>query len=147
MIKLIIGTLLLSGAFLAETRAAPLPMAFAVYCIDHIDLCPTVGPKKVAHNQKLSALAARIQAKVNRDIAPRHESIDVWNDNVSQGDCDDYVMTKRKALIKAGVPATAMTVRVGRVRGETHVVLVLNTSRGKIILDNLRSKIYFEGFR
>lgn len=53
-------------------------------------------------------------------------------------DCEDYVLEKRAALIDAGVPADALTIATARTwRGEHHAVLILATSEGDFVLDNL----------
>jgi predicted transglutaminase-like cysteine proteinase len=53
-------------------------------------------------------------------------------------DCEDYVLEKRVALIDAGVPADALTIATARTwRGEHHAVLILATSEGDFVLDNL----------
>lgn len=131
----------LASALLSFVSAAE-PMAFSIYCMDHIDECPTKGPRFVRYSAPLMQLVSKVQTQVNGAIIPRRETVDVWSADVASGDCDDYVMTKRRRLIRAGVPATAMRVVVGRRFGESHVVLVVKTDRGEIILDNLRRTAY-----
>lgn len=131
----------LASALLSFVSAAE-PMAFSIYCMDHIDECPTKGPRFVRYSPTLMQLVSRVQTQVNGAIIPRRETVDVWSADVSSGDCDDYVMTKRRRLIRAGIPATAMRVVVGRRLGESHVVLVVKTDRGEIVLDNLHRDAY-----
>ena len=62
---------------------------------------------------------------------------DVWSVNVTAGDCEDCVLAKRKALIRAGIPSVALRIAAVKTRaGEGHAILVVNTSRGRIVLDN-----------
>lgn len=89
-------------------------------------------------------LVSKIQTQVNRDITPKRDANDVWSADVSSGDCDDYVMTKRRRLIRAGIPATAMRVQVGRRGNEGHVVLIIRTDKGEIVLDNPRRSAYLQ---
>lgn len=131
---------LASAAFSLVSAAEPI--AFSIYCMDHLDECPTKGPRFVRYSAPLMQLVSKVQTQVNGAIIPRRETVDVWSADVSSGDCDDYVMTKRRRLIQAGVPATAMRVVVSRRSGEGHVVLVLRTDKGEIILDNLRRTAY-----
>ncbi|MEZ2407231.1 putative transglutaminase-like cysteine proteinase [Bosea sp. OAE752] len=58
------------------------------------------------------------------------------------GNCNDYVLLKRRLLIEAGWPKSAllMTVVVTP-EGEGHLVLTVRTDRGDLILDNVREKI------
>lgn len=70
------------------------------------------------------------------------ERVDIWSLNPRAGDCDDYVMTKRHRLIKAGLPASALRVAIVRTRtGEGHAVLLVATADGELVLDNLRRNI------
>ncbi|MBP1862313.1 transglutaminase-like cysteine peptidase [Rhizobium herbae] len=127
----------LASALLSLVKAAE-PIAFSLYCMEHIDECPTKGPRSVRYSATLMQLVSKVQTQVNSEITPRRETVDVWSADVSSGDCDDYVMTKRRRLIRAGIPATAMRVAVSRRFGEGHVVLIVNTDKGEIVLDNLR---------
>jgi predicted transglutaminase-like cysteine proteinase len=53
------------------------------------------------------------------------------------GDCDNYVLLKRKMLIEAGWPREALLITVVRDRhGDGHAVLTVKTDRGEFILDN-----------
>ncbi len=55
-----------------------------------------------------------------------------------RGDCEDYVLAKRRALIAGGIPATALSIAIVRtVWGESHAVLLLAVDDGEYVLDNL----------
>lgn len=59
-----------------------------------------------------------------------------------RGDCEDYVLEKRRALIERGVPASALSISIVTTqRGVTHAVLLVNTSRGEYVLDSLTDRI------
>jgi predicted transglutaminase-like cysteine proteinase len=54
------------------------------------------------------------------------------------GDCEDYALEKRRRLIAAGVPESALSMAVAvTARGETHAVLVVSFESGDWVLDNL----------
>ena len=54
------------------------------------------------------------------------------------GDCEDYALEKRRQLIEAGVPETALSMAVAfTARGESHAVLVVSLQSGDWVLDNL----------
>lgn len=56
----------------------------------------------------------------------------------ARGDCEDYVLAKRRALIEAGVAPNALSIAIVRTRrGETHAVLLVATTEGELVLDNL----------
>lgn len=59
-----------------------------------------------------------------------------------KGNCNDYVLMKRKLLIEAGWPRSAllMTVVVDQ-HGDGHLILMVRTDRGDLILDNMREEI------
>lgn len=123
-------------------KTASSPIAFSLYCLRNIDECPTKGPKKVAWTTELRSKIVEVQHRVNADITPRNDAADVWQADVAFGDCDDYVMTKRRHLIKAGIPATAMDLRIKRLAdGQGHVTLLVRTTEGTYELDNLRKSV------
>lgn len=58
------------------------------------------------------------------------------------GDCEDYAITKRHKLIAQGWPIRSLRLAVARTAwGEGHAVLVVKTSDGDLVLDNLTSAI------
>lgn len=58
------------------------------------------------------------------------------------GDCEDYVLVKRKALLEAGWPASTLLIAVVRQQsGAGHAVLLVRTDRGDLALDNQSGSI------
>ncbi|MCV9965406.1 transglutaminase-like cysteine peptidase [Pararhizobium sp. BT-229] len=58
------------------------------------------------------------------------------------GDCEDYVLLKRKRLMQAGFsPSDLLITVVLQPNGEGHAVLTVRTDRGDFVLDNMRSKV------
>lgn len=58
------------------------------------------------------------------------------------GNCNDYVLLKRRLLIEAGWPKSALLMTVVRTpEGEGHLVLMARTNRGDLVLDNMRNSI------
>lgn len=71
----------------------------------------------------------------DREIFGREE---VWAYPTEVGDCEDFVLLKRKKLMEAGFsPADLLITVVRKPDGEGHAVLTLRTSQGDYILDNL----------
>jgi len=119
-----------------------IPVAYSLYCLDHMDECRQSPPARIAYTRELSGLLQQVNLAVNRDIRPLPEKSDVWTLEPKEGDCDDYVMTKRSRLIKAGVPIGALRVAVVRTpSGVGHAVLIVNTTDGDLVLDNIRKTI------
>ena len=54
------------------------------------------------------------------------------------GDCEDFVLEKRRELIANGWPEADLLIAVVRkLDGEGHAVLIAHTDRGDLVLDNL----------
>lgn len=88
----------------------------------------------------------RINTRVNRSIRRSDDyaafgRADYWAsgaDHVKRGDCEDYALAKRRALIDAGVPGEALSIAIVRtLHGEMHAVLLVATHEGEVVLDNL----------
>jgi predicted transglutaminase-like cysteine proteinase len=96
------------------------------------------------------ALINRVNRSVNRRIRnasdlTNYGKLDYWqapmNDG-ARGDCEDYVLAKREALIEAGVPAAALSIAIVETRwGESHAVLLVSGDTGEVVLDNLSAWI------
>lgn len=85
-----------------------------------------------------------VNRQVNRAIRhvedrDRFGQEDHWTrPEAGQGDCEDYVLAKRFALIESGVPAEALSIAIVETAwGETHAVLLLASDRGEYVLDSL----------
>ena len=123
-------------------KASIVPIAFSLYCLDHIAECTKSSKSQVAYTSKTRNLLASVNRAVNRSIKPLADRREAWSLNPAYGDCDDYVMTKRSRLIRAGIPSGALRVAVVRTpRGEGHAILIVKTSEGEFALDNLRKTI------
>lgn len=63
---------------------------------------------------------------------------EVWTYPNGYGDCEDYALGKRRALIDLGWPAGSLLMALVRQSdGNAHAVLVAVTSAGDLVLDNL----------
>ena len=86
------------------------------------------------------AVNAAVKPMNDRDIYGREE---VWTypDN-GIGDCEDYVLEKRRRLEASGISLSNLLITVVRKRdGEGHAVLTVRTDRGDLILDNLNDEV------
>jgi predicted transglutaminase-like cysteine proteinase len=58
------------------------------------------------------------------------------------GDCEDYVLLKRKMLVDAGWPREALLITVVRdKKGEGHAVLTVKSDKGEFVLDNQNENV------
>ena len=85
----------------------------------------------------------RINKWVNEPIKPMTDLehwgvVEKWSyPDDGYGDCEDYVLLKRRMLIQAGWPREALLITVVRdKKGEGHAVLTVKTDKGEFILDN-----------
>jgi predicted transglutaminase-like cysteine proteinase len=92
-------------------------------------------------------LLGRVNHSVNAGIAPAHKSYgpelqEGWTIAPSAGDCNDYAVTKRHELLQSGLPAKALRLAVVKTAsGIGHLVLVVATTKGDIVMDNLTEAI------
>lgn len=65
-----------------------------------------------------------------------------WAYPTTAGDCEDFVLLKRKMLMNQGIPASDLLITVVlQPNGDGHAVLTVRTDRGDFILDNMRNKV------
>ena len=123
------------------------PAAHAVFCADNPQVCVGGGQNRIAMTAKTWTLLNRVNTSYNRAIIAAsdydiHGRSDVWTIGSRFGDCEDFSLSKRRALIAANVPASAMSIAVVRTAdGTGHAVLVVRTDRGDFVLDNRRPDI------
>jgi predicted transglutaminase-like cysteine proteinase len=130
------------GGPTSEVMAAP-PLGFTILCIKQPNECVGGGASVVSATEETMDTLRGVNNRVNRSIAPRADgAADVWTVNARAGDCEDYVLAKRRALIRAGLPASALRIAFVRTRsGQDHAILIVNTDSGKLVLDNLTGAI------
>ncbi|MBB6014764.1 putative transglutaminase-like cysteine proteinase [Aquamicrobium lusatiense] len=125
--------------------------------IGHYDFCQinkaecsirTVDRGPVKMTQQLWDMLVKVSVGVNAAVTPMSdmeiygkEEVWAYPDN-GVGDCEDYVLEKRRQLNKMGVPLSDLLITVVRKPdGEGHAVLTVRTSKGDFILDNLRDDV------
>lgn len=127
---------------LANHYAAVTPLAMQYFCAQHANQCASGGRSQVTMTPNVMAVLKQVNSRVNGSIRPRAERADVWSLNPTSGDCEDYVLSKRAALISKGLPAGALRIAYTHTRrGEPHAVLVVKTSQGDLVLDNLSGSV------
>lgn len=122
--------------------AAITPLALQFFCAENPRECASGGSSKVTMTPNLMGVLKQVNGHVNRAIRPVADSSDQWNLNPQSGDCEDFVLSKRSALVRSGVSAGALRIAYTHTRrGEPHAVLVVRTSEGDFVLDNLTDSI------
>jgi predicted transglutaminase-like cysteine proteinase len=87
-----------------------------------------------------------VNRTVNSSIRPQRKEYGLagekWALGPDRGDCNDYAVTKRHALIGKGWPTrTVLLSEVVTLSGEHHLVTVVRTNDGDLVLDNLTDQI------
>jgi predicted transglutaminase-like cysteine proteinase len=88
-----------------------------------------------------------VNSLVNRIVEPTPDEelygeIERWTYPENRGDCEDYVLLKRRMLIQRGWPASSLLITVVTdENGAGHAVMTARTSSGDFILDNKNSKV------
>ena len=137
------------GSFQAPLQPVDAGALFSAdYRLTDYDLMAAPSPSQPrltsALLQQLNAVNQRINAAIRpKPSTPADHAPDTWRlpiaDGTYVGDCKDYVLEKRRALVLEGVPQQALSIAVVlTARGEGHAVLVVATDKGEFVLDNLR---------
>ena len=67
---------------------------------------------------------------------------EVWAYPEGAGDCEDYVLEKRRDLMRQGLSLSNLLITVVRKPdGEGHAVLTVRTDKGDFVLDNLTDSV------
>jgi predicted transglutaminase-like cysteine proteinase len=129
------------------TRA---PIGWVEFCVEYKGECDTKPsqPRDIVLTPKAWTDLVKVNDWVNETIKPMTDLdhwgvVERWNyPDDGYGDCEDYVLQKRRMLMKAGWPREALLITVVRdTKGDGHAVLTVKTSRGEFILDNERNEI------
>ena len=126
------------------------PIGYVTFCRDHQAECRPSGP--IVDREPLTperrAELEQVNRFVNQTIKPvtdleLYGKVEYWNyPTQGKGDCEDYVLLKRRMLIERGWPESTLLITVVRdENGEGHAVLTVRTDAGDLVLDNKRQQI------
>lgn len=134
-------------AFLPVKQAAPAPAGASRLCRTYRWACAT-GGDAVASGGAVMDLVAQVNRAANAAIPAitdqaQYGRAEHWAlPGDMGGDCEDYALFKKQALIDAGIPAHRLLIAVVLDRQEDpHAVLILRTDRGDHVLDNVTDRI------
>ncbi len=136
--------------FVATGTTARPPIGWVEFCASHANECDTRAVE--ARDAQLTAKTwkdlVRINKSVNDTIKPVTDLehwgvVERWNyPDDGYGDCEDYVLLKRRMLIQSGWPRQSLLITVVRdKRGDGHAVLTVKTDRGEFVLDNQNEEV------
>ena len=121
------------------------PIGARQFCAERPDECRPV--EAAAGPLVLTEALRRDLTEINRTwnkqiVAVTDESYyqkrEFWTYPDGFGDCEDFALAKRRALVERGWPPSSLLMALVRQRnGEAHAVLVAVTDVGDFVLDNL----------
>jgi predicted transglutaminase-like cysteine proteinase len=136
--------------YVAIGEQARPPIGWVEFCAGNPREClPNRGTARdVVLSEKTWKSLVRVNAWVNDTIKPMTDMdhwglVEKWSyPTDGYGDCEDYVLLKRRMLIEAGWPREALLITVVRdKKGDGHAVLTVKTDKGEFILDNQEEQI------
>jgi len=137
-------------AFVTVGDVTRAPIGWVDFCIENKSECATTPsePRDVVLTPKAWTDMLKVNAWVNQSIKPMTDLehwgvVERWSyPDDGYGDCEDYVLLKRRMLMQAGWPREALLITVVRdKKGDGHAVLTIKTDRGEFILDNQEPQI------
>lgn len=136
------GNAVVKPQSLVEGPLLKAPSGFLFFCSRNPGDCEGGSSQDVAWDAPMQQQVRVVNASVNRSIRPQGDAFEEWSVGVEAGDCEDYVLTKRRQLIGAGLPSSSLRIAVATTaKGEMHAVLVVKTSSGDFVLDNRNDRV------
>ena len=136
----------------AADRLAPMcrssadarPIGWLDFCTQNPRDCaggPTAARDVVLTSRRGATSCRSTPGSTTRSSDDRSRSLGVvekWSyPDDGYGDCEDYVLLKRRMLLQAGWPREALLITVVRDRkDEGHAILTVKTDKGDFVLDN-----------
>lgn len=139
-----------SMAHLHAGENSQAPIGWTQFCRDNPGDCrvsrSTETTKRLDERSWRELLSVNLQ--FNKAIAPETDQeqygvVENWTyANTGKGDCEDYVLEKRRELMRRGWPMSALlaTVVIDK-EGGGHAVLTVVTDRGEFVLDNQTDEV------
>ncbi|SMF69636.1 transglutaminase-like cysteine peptidase [Neorhizobium sp. CSC1952] len=136
------------GAMRVIGQANP-PLGHYEFCQTYVSECAATykdaGPMTLTEDKWRTLLD--VNYTVNSSITPMTDQEiygveERWAYPRTVGDCEDFVLLKRKMLMKKGFhPSDLLITVVLQPNGEGHAVLTVRSDRGDFVLDNMRNKV------
>jgi predicted transglutaminase-like cysteine proteinase len=155
IVAAVLGLVTASSAFAAGAsfqkefgKSLP-PIGFVKFCAANPGECKNVGRRvqRVAVTQNMWAKLQSVNTSINGSIAPVSDAelygeAEYWTYPVDAGDCEDYLLLKKRQLEKLGFDSGALLITVVLdEKNEGHAVLTVATEQGDYVLDNRRNDI------
>jgi predicted transglutaminase-like cysteine proteinase len=132
-------------AYMAVASESRAPIGWVEFCAQEPTECAggASTPRDVVLSPRAWRDLVQINTWVNNTIKPMTD-LDHWGvvekwsyPDDGYGDCEDYVLLKRRMLLQSGWPREALLITVVRdKKDDGHAVLTVKTDRGDYVLDN-----------
>jgi predicted transglutaminase-like cysteine proteinase len=129
-------------------KALP-PIGYVEMCAREPKECQALGGRKtrLALSPERWNLVYQVNSFVNGKIAPVSDEElygkpEYWTFPTDAGDCEDYLLLKKRYLEGLGFPSAALLITVvldEKMQG--HAVLTITTDKGDFVLDNRRNEV------
>jgi predicted transglutaminase-like cysteine proteinase len=139
-----------SGHVIAGAEQVLAPFAHVRFCAQHREQCQvkrsSIRKSKMRMTPERFAMLERVNLSVNNAIIPQADPPgllgDTWTLSPARGDCDDYAVSKRAQLLAKGWSSRSLLLVSATLPDrQEHLVLVVRTSAGDVVLDNLRRDV------
>jgi predicted transglutaminase-like cysteine proteinase len=125
------------------------PIGFVKFCSRNPADCRAegLGARRLHMSGERWRMVYQLNSYVNGKVAPVSDEdlygeAEYWAYPTDAGDCEDYVLMKKRYLEKLGFPRSALLITVVLdERNDGHAVLTLRTDDGDFVLDNRRNEI------
>lgn len=120
------------------------PVGFVKFCVTNPEDCKTLSnmQERIFMSPERWDQLYQTNTYVNDKIAPISDEdlygkAEHWTYPTDAGDCEDYVLLKKRYLEKLGFSAEALLITVVLdEKGEGHALLTITTDAGDYVLDN-----------
>jgi predicted transglutaminase-like cysteine proteinase len=138
------------GAFAPIFGETSPPIGWVRFCRERPWECrdPGRAPRDAVMNRARLAELVELNRRVNAEVEPKTDMElygveEHWTyPTAGAGDCEDYVLEKRRRLMQRGWPESALLITVVRDRrGDGHAVLLVRTNEGDLVLDNVTDEV------
>lgn len=140
-----VGSSAYSATWLKTGDETSRPAGHMEYCSKHPSDCRKKAEAKALAPAAIGPLQT-VNNAVNKTIKPVSDQVqfgvrDKWTVNAKSGDCEDFALAKRAALMRHGYKSSNLLMAMGHAAGQAHAVLVVRTQGGDYVLDNLTDAV------
>lgn len=135
--------------YLPVARVEAPPSPYLDFCGREPDACALEGNPVIDWTVEVHRLLQAVNRAVNREVRLTSDwgnsgQEELWSfPERGMGDCEDFMLEKRRRLVDGGLPGAALTCAVvfHEVQFFPHAILLAETTTGTWVLDNLYDEV------